>query len=74
MIEKSNFDFNEIQNLYYFKSNRWDITMKDGLSLKLPSDLSVDKLNLIYEIVKKKNFDLNKVLDFRQNNMMVIDG
>ena len=72
-IDKSNFKFNEIENLYYFKSNRWDVKTKKGLSLKLPSDLSPQKLNLIYEIIQKKNFSGNKTLDFRQSNMMVID-
>jgi len=72
-IDNSNFKFNEIENLYYFKSNRWDIKTKEGLSLKLPSDLTVQKLNLIYEIIQKKNFSGNKTLDFRQSNMMVID-
>ena len=72
-IDNSNFKFNEIENLYYFKSNRWDVKTKEGLSLKLPSDLTVQKLNLIYEIIQKKNFSGNKTLDFRQSNMMVID-
>ena len=72
-IDKSNFKFNEIENLYYFKSNRWDVKTKEGLSLKLPSNLTVQKLNLIYEIIQKKNFSGNKTLDFRQSNMMVID-
>ena len=72
-IDNSNFKFNEIENLYYFKSNRWDVKTKEGLSLKLPSDLTVKKLNLIYEIIQKKNLSGNKTLDFRQSNMMVID-
>ena len=72
-IDNSNFKFNEIENLYYFKSNRWDVKTKGGLSLKLPSNLTVQKLNLIYEIIQKKNFGGNKILDFRQSNMMVID-
>ena len=72
-IDNSNFKFKEIENLYYFKSNRWDVKTKGGLSLKLPPNLTVQKLNLIYEIIQKKNFGGNKILDFRQSNMMVID-
>ncbi len=73
IIDNSNFKFREIENLYYFKSNRWDLTTKDGLSLKMPSNLTVEKLNLIYEIIKKDNFKTSKILDFRQSNMMVIN-
>ena len=36
IIDKSNFDFDSIKNLYFFKSKRWDIELKDGLIIKLP--------------------------------------
>ena len=26
----------KIKNLYYFKSNRWDILTKDGIIIKIP--------------------------------------
>ena len=43
IIDISNFEFDKIKSLYYFKSNRWDITTKDGLVLKLPSNLTLKK-------------------------------
>ena len=73
IIDDSDFRFNELENLYYFKSDRWDLETKDGLSLKLPSELTVRKLNLIYKIMKKNEFKKNKIFDFRYDNMMVID-
>ena len=73
IIDISNFEFNEIKNLYYFKSNRWDIVTKDGLLLKMPSNLTLKKMNFIFEIIKKDNFSDLKIIDFRQNNMMVIN-
>ena len=73
IIDDSNFRFNELENLYYFKSDRWDLETTDGLSLKLPSELTVQKLNFIYEIMKKNEFKKNKIFDFRYDNMMVID-
>ena len=74
IIDESKFQFNKIEKLYYFKSNRWDIKIEDGLVLKFPSDLTISKLNKIFEIIQTKNFDTNQILDFRQSNMMVIDG
>ena len=71
IIDISNFEFNEIKNLYYFKSNRWDIVTKNGLILKLPINLTIKKLNQIFEIIKKNNFEDIKYIDFRQKNMMV---
>ena len=73
IIDISNFTFDEIENFYYFKSNRWDIKTKKGMTIKFPSNLTVQKLNLIFEITEKNNFDFNQTLDFRQNNMMVIN-
>ena len=72
-IDDSNFKFDEIENLYYFKSNRWDILTKDGLTLKMPSNLTKEKLNLFLKIIRKENFNSNKIIDFRQSDMMVIN-
>ena len=72
-IDNSNFKFDEIMDLYYFKSNRWDVITKDGLTLKMPSNLTVENLNLIFKIIQGNDFDDNKILDFRQNNMIFIN-
>ena len=73
IIDNSNFKFDEIKNFYYFKSNRWDVETKKKISLKLPSNLTVKKLNFISEIIEKNNFEMNVTLDFRQNETMVIN-
>ena len=74
IIENSKFKFNEINNLYYFKSNRWDIETKDGLILKMPQNLTKEKLNLVYKIIQSNKFDGNKIIDYRQNKMIVVNG
>ena len=74
IIDNSKFEFNEIKDLYYYKSKRWDIETKKGLILKMPINLDVNKLNLIYEIIDKDNFNDVKIIDFRQNNMMIVNG
>ena len=74
IIDNSNFKFNDIKNLYYFKSNRWDVITKDGLTLKMPSNLTVEKLNLMFKIIQKNDFDDDKIIDYRQDNMIVING
>lgn len=73
-IDSSKFDFKSIKSFYYFKSNRWDILTNEGLTLKMPSNLTVQKLNFIFNIIKKDIFNDVKIFDFRQKNMMVIDG
>ena len=73
IIDISNFEFKKIKDLYYFKSNRWDIITKEGIILKMPPNLTVKKMNLIFEVVKNNIFSGVKIIDFRQNNMMVIN-
>ena len=73
IVEVSNFKFNNIKNLYYFKSNRWDIITKDGLTYKMPTNLTIKKLNLIKKITQANDFNDSKIFDYRQNNMMVIN-
>ena len=73
IIDQSNFRFSDIKNLYYFKSNRWDVVTKNGLTLKMPSNLTVEKLNLIFRIIQKRDFNDSKIIDYRQNNMIVIN-
>ncbi len=73
MIDSSVLEFNQIENFYYFKSNRWDILTKSGLILKMPINLTAKKLDVIFEIIQKQNFDDVKIIDFRQKNMMVIN-
>ena len=74
VIDNSNFKFDDIKNLYYFKSNRWDVITKDGLTLKMPPNLTVKKLNLLFKIIQKNDFSDEKIIDYRQSNMMVING
>ena len=74
IIDESNFEFNEIKSLYYFKSKRWDVVTKNGFTFKMPLNLTVDKLNLLNEIINKNEFNNSKIIDFRQNNVLVING
>lgn len=74
IIDNSNFNYDNIKNLYYFKSRRWDIETKDNLIIKLPFkglNVSFDILSKIYENQKFKDI---KVIDLRQENLLTLDG
>ena len=45
-ITKSNFNFNKIKNLFFFKSGRWDIETESGLLIKLPKENIQQSLEL----------------------------
>ena len=71
ILDKSNFDGNKIENFYYFKSNRWDIKTKKGLVIRLPSEVNVNLLNTVNQIIEDENFKNIKTLDFRQTNQII---
>ena len=72
-IDESNFKFEEVKNLFYFKSGRWDIETFSGLIVKLPKDNVVQSLNLLIDILDK--LDSNKIskIDLRQKNQIIIN-
>jgi cell division septal protein FtsQ len=71
ILDKSNFDASKIENFYYFKSNRWDIKTKKGLVIRLPSEVNVNLLNAVNQIIEDENFKNIKTLDFRQTNQII---
>jgi cell division septal protein FtsQ len=71
ILDKSNFDASKIENFYYFKSNRWDIKTKKGLIIRLPSEINVNLLNTLKQIIEDENFKSIKTLDFRQPNQII---
>jgi cell division septal protein FtsQ len=70
-LDKSNFDASKIENFYYFKSNRWDIKTKKGLVIRLSSEVNVNLLNTVNQIIEDENFKNIKILDFRQTNQII---
>ncbi|MDC0944478.1 FtsQ-type POTRA domain-containing protein [Candidatus Pelagibacter sp.] len=71
ILDKSNFDESKIENFYYFKSNRWDFKTKKGLVIRLPSEVNVNLLNIVNQIIEDENFKNIKTLDFRQTNQII---
>jgi cell division septal protein FtsQ len=71
ILDKSNFNVSKIENFYYFNSNRWDIKTKKGLIIRLPSEINVNLLNTVNQIIEDENFKNIKTLDFRQTNQII---
>ena len=72
-IEKSKFSFNEIKNLYFFPSRRWDLEFKDNIILKLSKDNAQLSLDQAFEIINDKNFNNIKVVDARIKNQIILN-
>ena len=70
-LNKSNFKLSKIESLYYYQSKRWDIKTKKGLIIRLPSELNVNLLNEVLQILEDEKFKDIKTLDFRQKNQII---
>ena len=74
VVDKTNFDYNKIKNLFFFKSGRWDLEMDDGIIIKLPSRNLKDSLELVINFLSKDHqLKINKI-DLRQHNQIIING
>ena len=75
LIEKINyakFDYNEINNFYYFPNLRWDIEMKNNLLIKLPRNNLESSLNKINKIIKDSKFSNARIIDLRLPGQLII--
>ncbi len=68
IIDKSKFNFEEIDSFYYYSSNRWDFKTKSGLLIKLPGKKILESLQIAHNIKDNEEFKNKKVIDLRVNN------
>ena len=67
----SKFNFEEISELYFFPSGRWDIKTNKGILIKLPQKNLLKLLNLSHDLITNENFKNNKVIDLRIYNSVI---
>ena len=73
-IDETNFEYNRIKNLFFFKSGRWDIETKSGLLIRLPEKNIKKSLQLMIDFLAKENNEKINKIDLRQYNQIIIDG
>jgi len=73
IIDQSKFLYNEIKNLYFFPSKRWDLELNDGVIVKLSKDYTQDSLDLAFEFLHNPNFKNIKTIDARINNQIILN-
>ena len=73
IIDQSQFSFEQIENLYFFPSKRWDLEIKDDILVKLPNYHVKDSLNYAYEFLNNKNIKKFKTIDIRVKNQFILN-
>ena len=74
IIDKSKFQFEEIDSFYYFPSNRWDFKIKNGLLIKLPEKNILESLKFAHMIKNDNKFKKNNIIDLRIYNQIIISN
>tara|TARA_B100001057_G_scaffold453734_1_gene498784 strand:+ start:13 stop:687 length:675 start_codon:yes stop_codon:yes gene_type:complete len=73
IIERSKFSLNQVKNLYFFPSKRWDLELKNDVILKLSKDHTQLSLDQAFELLNDKNFNDIKVVDARIKNQIILN-
>tara|TARA_B100001093_G_scaffold397456_1_gene384712 strand:+ start:4773 stop:5447 length:675 start_codon:yes stop_codon:yes gene_type:complete len=73
-IDKSIFDFDQISNLYFYKSKRWDIETSKGYLIKLPKKNINEILSLFVRLSKEEKLKDNRIIDFRQKDQIIFNA
>ena len=73
ILKTTNFEIELIQELNYFDVNRWDIVLKNGKVVKLPTDRIVRSIEKFISIYDKDNFSNFKIFDFRINGQLILE-
>ena len=73
VIEQSKFSLNQVRNLYFFPSKRWDLELKNNVILKLSKDHTKISLDQAFEILNDNSFNDIKVVDARIKNQIILN-
>ena len=73
IIEQSKLPINQVKNLYFFQSKRWDLELKNNVILKLSKNHTKLSLDQAFEFLNDNNFNDIKVVDARIKNQIILN-
>ena len=73
IIEQSKLPINQVKNLYFFKSKRWDLELNNNVILKLSKNHTKLSLDQAFEFLNYNNFNDIKVVDARIKNQIILN-
>ena len=73
IVDNSKIPYEKIKNIYFFKSHRWDLELKNNILLKLSKDDVRDSLDNAFEFLNNVEFKNIKVVDARIKNKIILN-
>jgi len=72
-LENINFPIDEIKTLHYLDIGRWDIVLKNEITIKLPKENYRDILQKFLLIYNDSDFEKYKIFDYRIKNQLILN-
>ena len=73
IIDESDISYEQIKNLFFFKTGRWDIETHEGLLIKLPKNRVEKSIKLLIDFLDQNKEKKLNLIDLRQYNQIVIN-
>ena len=73
IIENSKISYEAIKNIYFFKSHRWDLELKNNILIKLPKNNVKETLDNVSEFMEDINVGDKIIIDARIENQIILN-
>ena len=73
IIDESKISYEQIKNLYFFKSKRWNLELKDNVFLKLSNENIKNSLDNAFELLVDSKFQNIKLIDARIKDQIIVN-
>jgi len=71
LLSKSNINYNNIKEIFFYPSGRIDIKNKDSVTIKFPKENLEEAINIASKILNNKNLR-NNIIDLRIKNHLIL--
>tara|TARA_B100000674_G_C37750750_1_gene873283 strand:+ start:173 stop:856 length:684 start_codon:yes stop_codon:yes gene_type:complete len=72
-LNLSSLSYKDISDIYYLKSGRWNLKIRDNVIIKLPRDNILESLNLVKKILDNENISSKNTIDLTVKNQIIVD-
>ena len=73
IIDRSEISYNDIKNLYFFPSKRWDLELKNNMIIKLSDNNIKESLSFATKFLHNDEFKDVKIIDVRIKNQIILN-
>jgi len=73
IIDQSKISYDDIKNLYFFPSKRWDLELRNNTVIKLSNNNVNETLSLVLKFLHSVEFKDVKMIDARNKNQIILN-